>query len=1102
MNRIIYLIALFSLILIVPSSIEANENITDDNQKIETKINVKNITTNYKSNEEFKIELEDKYENKLSNKSLKLNINNKNYSLLTDDNGSVKWKIKLDSGNYTAFVSFNGTEKYHEAYVESKILVHKLKTEILSENTTFNKKGNDLEFKLIDKNGNPLKNQTIFILINGIEYSRFTDNKGIVKIEINLNPKNYNIKSYYKDSKNYYNSSKNITLKILESSEKLNVNLIAYDIIQDYGDGNYFNLTLKDNNNKPLINETISIIINGISYKRTTNDQGIAKIRINLYSGIYEVKGIFENEYFNTSSVINKITVNPAKTDLICENLTFHYGDEDYFNTQLLNKNKPLNNEEIKFTINGVTYIRKTYNDGNAFLKINLNPGIYNIKSEYIGDKSIESSIISNVLTVLKQNSTMESKNLNLNRKGEYLEVFLKDAYGKSIQNQCIQIKINGVIYNKFTDLKGIARLKINLNPDEYDIEYNFDENNLYKSCSFLTKLKMHPEDYKLNSKLITENHNITQKGNKFKVNLKDVNNLNIKNETIGISVNGKTYYRTSDDEGNAYLTINLLERTYDISCFFHGSKSFNQSIYYGKLFVNFTPNLIYSFNITTVLELNSTNPEEKVKAPIGRMIKITTDDGDYYLWYLVNEAKNYIDVVDIQENILYFIPFKNPSKEILKFDLNTNIRSSGISLIAYSGHIEIKYFGKTDNKFNRFDAIFNCYNDSGAGYENLEIYLNNVKKASIEFTIYLKVEGTVKFIKELGDKFLIYPENVKTILKINKLKMERNERLSYNILNTKLNIDTNYWNKDVNYDSIQSYIITNSKVSDSDVDFYLKNLDKSDNFKKTINDYFLGALTSFWLSDKLAEELSSKYNVTYKRVDFDLILSGINYYGPYLSSISYNAPETYIGELENIKSFKFLHSILFSEIEKFSLELSGKESECALSDIITCILSGKAFSITDYDEYQVISILDNSSKLIYYKNQSHVTTIISQRNLESSKGAISLSLGYLYPNKMFLNFNKLKFEEIYNKLGSFLVELLSFRKKISYELLAGGIGIYASFKGLLVQPKLITFMVGTSEIMCGIRESMEYEDWRYFGVYPAWKGKTFQFISNYKMMP
>ena len=98
-------------------------------------------------------------------------------------------------------------------------------------------------------------------------------------------------------------------------------------------------------------------------------------------------------------------------------------------------------------------------------------------------------------------------------------------------------------------------------------------------------------------------------------------------------------------------------------------------------------------------------------------------------------------------------------------------------------------------------------------------------------------------------------------------------------------------------------------------------------------------------ISDKLAEELSSKYNVTYKRVDFDLILSGINYYGPYLSSISYNAPETYIGELENIKSFSTLSlnslsALLNVSIKNNAFELDSLKTNCISVTLLSPVLN------------------------------------------------------------------------------------------------------------------------------------------------------------------
>ncbi|WP_409199855.1 hypothetical protein [Methanobrevibacter sp. DSM 116169] len=1103
MKKIIYLL-LFTLFLIAPSSIEANENLTEEDNKINSFISSNNIETSYQSGEFLEINLEDENKNKIPNATIELTIENNTHYILTDENGKGNWKVNLNTGNYLAHFNFNGSEKYNKSENTCNIIVTKQETELLSIDTIFNKKGNAIDFNLIDKNGNPLVNQDIHILVNGIEYTRKTNYEGISKLNINLNPGQYPIYAYFKGLKNYQNSSVNILLDILNSNEKLDVDLTGYDLNQFYGDGNYYTICLKDNNGKPLKDYQIAIKINGVTYYRNTDEKGFSKLKINLGPGTYKVESIFEDEHFNKKTVLNTITVNLGHTKLISEDCEFYYGDGNYYKVQLLDQNNnSLENKNIEITINGVKYTKETFNDGFAFLKINLNPGTYIVKSEFIGEYGKVKSSITTTLTVLKQNTSIESNNLTLNRKGEYLEAQLKDGYGKAITNQIINIKVNGIEYSRVTDESGIARLKINLHTNIYDVYYNFKENQFYKSSNYFNILIIKEESYKLDTILTVDNYNITEKGDKLKINLKDSNGINLANQLVKISINGPTYERITDNEGNVYLTINLNEKLYDFTYIYEGSYNFNKIDENGKLNVNHTPNFSYSINIDTVLELNSIILNTTVKAPIARMIYITGEFGEYNFWYNLEQAKSYSNIEDLQKNIMYFIPLKNPNNEVLYFDLNTKITSQGISLIVYDEFIEVKYYGRFDNRLNKFDAVFKCYNYSNLGYENLELYLNNDKKASIEYTSYLNSPKTDEIATNTGGIYIPYHENVETLLETEKLSMERNEKISYNIMNKYFNINNNYWNSELGYDLIQSYLLSNSKVTDEDVDYYLNSAKSNDNIENIVNDCFLSALSTAWMSDKLATELEEEYNITWSKSNFDIILSGINYYGKYLNAMGYQNPNDYTGDIENIRSFRFMHTILYSEIEKFSLELSGQEANCGLSDVITAIISGEPFSITDYDEYQVISLSNSPSQLIYYKNSGSVATSVQQEDLQSSKGAVINFLGYLYPNIVKLNFNSLnsQFKKIYNNVGSSIANIINIRSKINYGIVKGVGELYAASKTLLTKsPNLVAFMFTATEIMCGIRDNAEYEDWRYFGMYPVWKGKTFQFISENKV--
>ena len=59
------------------------------------------------------------------------------------------------------------------------------------------KDGTKFEAKLVDGQGKPYADQTITFNVNGVFYERITDNNGIARLNINLDPSEYIITSSY-----------------------------------------------------------------------------------------------------------------------------------------------------------------------------------------------------------------------------------------------------------------------------------------------------------------------------------------------------------------------------------------------------------------------------------------------------------------------------------------------------------------------------------------------------------------------------------------------------------------------------------------------------------------------------------------------------------------------------------------------------------------------------------------------------------------------------------------------------------------------------------------------------------------------------------------
>ncbi|MDL2246723.1 lectin like domain-containing protein [Methanobrevibacter sp. OttesenSCG-928-K11] len=220
--------------------------------------------------------------------------------------------------------------------------------------------GSQFTARFLDDDGNPLDNQTMQFIINGVTYNKTTDREGYATLNINLFPGNYSIKLI--NTNTSYERSFNV--RVLTT-------LFANDLTKYYLNGSAFNVKVLDDEGNLYNNTNVTIKINGKTYTKTTNSVGIATLNINLYPGEYVVETIGSNGL----TLFNKITVIAT---LVGEDLNKTFIESAQYLVKVYDgKGKGLAKENVTININGVNYIKMTDNDGIARLDINLNPNSY-----------------------------------------------------------------------------------------------------------------------------------------------------------------------------------------------------------------------------------------------------------------------------------------------------------------------------------------------------------------------------------------------------------------------------------------------------------------------------------------------------------------------------------------------------------------------------------------------------------------------------------------------------------------------------------------------------------------------------------------------------
>ena len=373
-------------------------------------------------------------------------VNGKEYSGDLNDGVASIEIPNLNYGNYDAEVAYSGDLKYNPLKKTTSFAV--LKTFDLSAPDVTKYYGGSEKFvvTLKETNGRPIGDAKVNIFINSKSYTRTTDSAGSASMAINLNSEKYNITVEYDGI-------------MVNSTVTVKDTVISKDFTKIFRNDTQYYATFVDSRGNILKNTQVRLNINGVYYTRTTSNQGIAKMNINLIPGTYILTA--ENPASGEQHT-TVITVLPSIVEK--HDLTKYYRNESKYTLRILGADgKPVGEGvTVKLNINGVFYERKTNASGYMNMNINLIPGTYIVTAEYNG---LRASNTVNVLPVLSAKDVYMKY-----RDGTKFEIKLLDGRGNPFAAQKITFNINGVFYERITDENGIARLNINLIAGEYII--------------------------------------------------------------------------------------------------------------------------------------------------------------------------------------------------------------------------------------------------------------------------------------------------------------------------------------------------------------------------------------------------------------------------------------------------------------------------------------------------------------------------------------------------------------------------------------------------------------------------------------------------------
>ena len=259
------------------------------NKNTKTTLTMDDVVKYFKGAQNLTAKLVDAFGNPIANATVYFTVNGKVYAKTTDKNGTASMGIGLVPNEYKVNAVFNGTKDYDKATANATVTI---KNTVFGNDTTlYFCNGTKYVAKFLDSNGKALANTTVKFNINGVFYTRVTDENGTASLGIRLNPKSYVITAY--NPATGEERANNITVM---------PTLVTKDLSMKYLDGSNFTALTLDGQGKPLANQNVSFNVNGVFYHKVTNKDGIASLGIRLMAGEYIITSYWND--FQTGNTI------------------------------------------------------------------------------------------------------------------------------------------------------------------------------------------------------------------------------------------------------------------------------------------------------------------------------------------------------------------------------------------------------------------------------------------------------------------------------------------------------------------------------------------------------------------------------------------------------------------------------------------------------------------------------------------------------------------------------------------------------------------------------------------------------------------------------
>ena len=319
---------------------------------LESNLTASDVNAYYKGSQALSISLTSNGK-AIAQANINVNVNNKKYTLTTDNKGNAVLNLDLNPGTYLAKITFDETLSHEASSTTAKITVSSTinATDVVKLFGT----GTQYFAMFFTSDGKALGNTEVTFKLNGNTYKVKTLPNGVVRLNININPGTYKITALNPQTGEKAINTIRIYAKIMQNK----------DLTQYYGANKVFKVKILNATTGKAVGKgiTVKFKLNKKTYTVKTDKNGYASIKIKEKPGTYTITSTYDGY-----KVSNKIKVKPVLT---AKNVLAIKVKKIKFKAKLLNKKgKPLKGKKIKFKFRGKTYKVKTNKKGIAKLTI------------------------------------------------------------------------------------------------------------------------------------------------------------------------------------------------------------------------------------------------------------------------------------------------------------------------------------------------------------------------------------------------------------------------------------------------------------------------------------------------------------------------------------------------------------------------------------------------------------------------------------------------------------------------------------------------------------------------------------------------------------